>query len=128
MSYRQLEEIRDRKGEKMAAFLTMENIGGIIGGAVLMLVIGMTLPTLVRWGLTGIGAIIGLVVTFDHQGFPLYVRLRWIIAGLVRLRLTGGRWSPETLEGTKAVGQRDRAMRVGGPIKVVRRDRRSMRR
>jgi hypothetical protein len=123
--YRQIEELRERKGEKMVAFLTMENTMGAGAGGITLFILGAAFDDLIKWLLTGSGLLIGLILTLDWGGVALYQRLLWIGRGLLRQWLHGGSISPDTLAGTTVVTHREPALRVGGPIEIVTRDARS---
>jgi len=120
--YRQIEEIRDRKGEKMMLFLTMENVvgGGAFALVFFMLSAMLGIGGLLRWVVLVIGILMGIIITFDVGGLALYDRAIWWLRGQMRRRVAGERISPEMLAGTGDTGQRERAMRVGGPIRIVR--------
>jgi hypothetical protein len=119
MAYRQLEELRERKGEKVIAFLTMENAIGAGAGAILMLIVAGSFSPFIKYPLIVVSALIGIILTIDHGGVALYNRLLWFIRGQLRVRLKGEILSPESLAGTSTVSHRNRALRVGGPVKIV---------
>jgi len=124
MVYDQLEEIRDRKGEKIFLFLTLENTVGAGMGAVAGLIGGnaLTGSMLVGLVLAGLLGLVGLVITIDHQGLARYERLGWLLQGLMR-RMSGGRSiTPEQLAGARATTRRDRPLQIGGAVQIVRRE------
>jgi hypothetical protein len=124
MPYRQIEEIRDRKGEKILLFFTLENIAGVgLGGAGGLIGGNVLTGSMIGGALLGVLlGVLGLLLTFDSGGLPGYERLQWLLTGLLRRATRGASISPEHLAGARATTRRDRPLRVGGPVQVVRRD------
>lgn len=121
--YRQLEEIRDRKGEKIVLFFTLENVVGAgLGALVGLILLGTLTGTLLVGGLAAIllGGV-GLLLTLDHGGLAGYARLLWWLRGRLRQATRGARWHPDDLAGARATTRRDRPLPVDGPVRVVRR-------
>lgn len=118
MSYEHIEQIRDRADEKVALFLTAHNMLGLVIGAMPTYLLTQHMPLLVRAALIlGFGTL-GVVVTLDIGGMPLYARLLWRVRGVLRTRSEGRRVSAELLQGATAT-ERTLAMPMGGLVLVV---------
>jgi hypothetical protein len=124
MSYRMLEELQNRRKEKVAIFLTFENIVGLIlvffpvflsssGG----------LPLLLRAPLCLAAAVLGVALTLDVHGLAIYERALWQLRGIVRLRTRGRVITPDDLAGAVAPETAERPLPLDGPIQVVERAR-----
>jgi hypothetical protein len=124
MVYHQLEEIRDRKGEKIFLFLTLENMVGVGLGAIAGLIGGNVLTgSMIVGGLLALLlATVGMVITMEHQGLAGYERLGWRMQGILRRMTRGTSLSPEQLAGARATTRRDRPLQVGGAVRVVRKE------
>ena len=119
MAYDHIEQITERKGEKVALFLTIENATGIILCAMPVYIATGATPFGLRIALIGVAAALGLVLTLDVGGLPLYARLLWRVRGLLRMRINGRRITPEQLIGTATSTHPHRAIRAGGPIRML---------
>ena len=97
MAYEPLAPILSRRGEKVAMFLTIENLVGIliaiapaylltrpIGGIVQIVVI------------VGCG-LLGYVATLEQHGMSFYERVFWRLRGRLRQFQHGSQISPESL-------------------------------
>lgn len=124
MPYRMLEEFQSRRKEKVAAFLTFENIVGLILVTFPFFVGSAGLPLLIRAPLVLGAALFGVFVTLDIGGLPLYEKLLWRVRGLIRMRTRGDLITPEDLTGAARSDDQDRPLAVDGPIQIVTRDRR----
>jgi hypothetical protein len=101
MSYRMLEELQSRKKEKVAMFLTFENIIGLILLGFPIFVGSAALPLLLRVPVVAGAALLGVLLTLDSQGLPVYgyaARLRhhlttrvsrWLYVGLLHADTQG---------------------------------------
>ena len=121
MPYRMLEEIQDRRKEKVAVFLTTQNIFGLVIMVVPTYVLTAGLPLLLRGLALILGAAIGFAVTLDHDGLPLYEKGLWLVRGIIRRALNGTVMTPESLMGAIVGHQQDRAIQVDGPIQPIQR-------
>jgi hypothetical protein len=119
MAYDHIEQITERRGEKVALFLTIENATGIIVCAMPIYIATGTMPFGLRIALIGVAAALGLVLTLDIGGLPLYARLLWRVRGLLRMHINGRRITPEQLSGTATILRPHRAIRAGGPIRML---------
>lgn len=123
MPYQHIEQITERKGEKIALFLTAENAAGLMLAALPVYLITGGLPFWLRAVALGLAAILGVVATLDIGGLALYERVVWRVRGLIRQRVSGRTVRPEQLAGATPATRRERALRAGGPIQIVRRAR-----
>lgn len=83
MAYEHVEQLNDRKSEKVVLFLTLENLAGmlIVGGPIFVMSTAWALP--LRVLAIALGVLIGVSLTFDRQGIPIYRRILWRGQGLV---------------------------------------------
>jgi len=121
MAYRMLEELQNRRKEKVAVFLTFENIVGLILVFFPVFLGTSTFPLLIRGPLCIGAAILGVTATLDVHGLPIYEQLLWRVRGYLRLRTHGQIISPELLTGAVLHDAPDRPLPLGGPIAVVER-------
>jgi hypothetical protein len=121
MPYRMLEELQNRRKEKVAIFLTFENIVGLIIVFFPVFLGTSAFPLLLRGPLCIGAALLGVTATLEVHGLPLYEQLLWRVRGLVRLRTQGQIITPEHLTGAVLQDAPDRALPVHGPIHVVER-------
>lgn len=120
MSYRHIEQITERRGEKIALFLTAENAAGMMLAALPVYLISSNMPFWLRLIALALAAALGVVATLDVGGMALYERVIWRARGLIRRRLLGRRITPEHLAGAARPARRERVFRAGGPIRIAR--------
>jgi hypothetical protein len=123
MPYRMLEEFQSRRKEKVAAFLTFENIVGLILVAFPFFVGSAGLPLLIRAPLVLGAALFGVFVTLEIGGLSLYEKLIWRGRGLIRLRTRGDVITPEDLTGAARSDDQERPLPLDGPIQIATRER-----
>src|SRR3954470_10074238 len=87
MSYRMLEELQNRRKEKVAIFLTFENIVGLILVFFPVFLGTSAFPLIIRAPLCIGAAMLGVMATLDVQGLPIYAHLLWRARGYLRLRM-----------------------------------------
>src|SRR5215216_7148385 len=121
MAYRMLEELQNRRKEKVAIFLTFENIVGLIFVFFPVFLGTGAFPLLIRGPLCIGAAILGVMATLDMHGLPIYEHLLWRARGFLRLRTQGQVITPDQLTGAVMHDTPDRPLPVGGPITVVER-------
>jgi hypothetical protein len=121
MAYRMLEELQNRRKEKVAIFLTFENIVGLILVFFPVFLGTSAFPLLIRGPLCIGAAILGVTATLDVHGLPIYEQLLWRARGYLRLRTHGQIITPEHLTGAVIHDAPDRPLPLGGPIAVVER-------
>jgi hypothetical protein len=121
MAYRMLEELQNRRKEKVAIFLTFENIVGLIIVFFPVFLGSSAFPLLIRAPLCIGAAILGVMATLDMHGLPLYEQVVWRVRGYLRLRTQGKVITPEHLTGAVMLDAPDRPLPVGGPIAFVER-------
>ena len=124
MAYRMIEELNNRGNEKVAVFLTMRNIIGIIFLAVPAYLISIPFPILIRAIIIVIGAGVGFALTTELNGMPVYEHGVWQARGFIRRKLGGSIISPESYVGAVVQQETDRATRIDGPIQPILRTRR----
>ncbi len=121
MAYRMLEELQNRRKEKVAIFLTFENIVGLIIVFFPVFLGTSAFPLIIRAPLCIGAAILGVAATLDVHGLPIYEQLIWRARGTIRLRTHGQIIIPDHLTGAVLHDTSDRPLPVGGPIAVVER-------
>jgi hypothetical protein len=121
MAYRMLEELQNRRKEKVAIFLTFENIVGLIIVFFPVFLATSAFPLLIRGPLCIGAAILGVTATLDIHGLPIYEQLLWRVRGYLRLRTQGQIITPDDLTGAIMLDAPDRPLPVGGPIFAVER-------
>jgi hypothetical protein len=114
-----IDEIQSRKGEKVALFLTFENAAGLILGVLPAFILSGTLPWWLRLLLVLAAGAVGVLATLEVGGLAFYERLVWAVRGALAQRARGDLLTPEQLVGARAVGRRDRALPIDGPIRAV---------
>lgn len=83
MAYEQLEQLNDRKSEKMALFLSAENFGGMVLVAGPIYLFSTQWPLLLRLVAIIGAASLGVSLTVRVGGLPLYSRILWHVQGIV---------------------------------------------
>jgi hypothetical protein len=121
MAYRMLEELQNRRKEKVAIFLTFENIVGLIIVFFPVFLGTSAFPLLIRGPLCIGAAILGVTATLDVHGLPIYEQVLWRARGFLRVRTQGQVITPDQLTGTVVLDVPDRPLPVGGPIFAVER-------
>jgi hypothetical protein len=121
MAYRMLEELQNRRKEKVAIFLTFENIVGLIIVFFPVFLGSGAFPLLIRAPLCIGAAILGVTATLDVHGLPIYEQLLWRARGYLRLRTHGQIITPEGLTGAVLHDAPERPLPLGGPIFAVER-------
>ena len=121
MAYRMLEELQNRRKEKVAIFLTFENIVGLIIVFFPVFLGTSAFPLLIRGPLCIGAAFLGVTATLDVHGLPIYEQLLWRARGFLRLRTQGQVITPDHLTGAVMLDAPDRPLPLGGPIFAVER-------
>src|SRR3954470_11369294 len=121
MPYRMLEELQNRRKEKVAIFLTFENIVGLIVIFFPVFLGSSAFPLIIRAPLCIGAAILGVTATLDVHGLPIYEQLLWRARGFLRLRTQGQVITPDHLTGAVMLDTPDRPLPLGGPIFTVER-------
>ena len=116
MSYPQLEELTSRKREKVALFLTAENMAGLLAVGLPAYVGTLETPFSLRILILLAAAVLGVLLTSDINGMACYERAVWWVRGRLRRQVTGGVIRPSEFAAAPVV-QRDRAVPLGGPIR-----------
>ena len=121
MAYRMLEELQNRRKEKVAIFLTFENIVGLIIMFFPVFLGTSAFPLLIRGPLCIGAAILGVTVTLDVHGLPIYEQVLWRARGFLRIRTQGQVITPDQLTGAVLHDAPERPLPLDGPIAVVER-------
>ncbi len=116
MAYESIERLLSRRGEKIAAFLTVENAVGIAVLAGPFFVAG-GIPLLLRAVLIGLAALLGVLITLETAGMLFCARLLGGARGQVRLLLRGRALTPDDLPGTRAAVHGHRAVSHNGAVR-----------
>ena len=118
MPYLQLEELTSRRREKVALFLTAENMAGIF--AIGLPAYSATLQTTLwlRILIVIAAAVLGVALTSDINGMAFYERVLWRTRGRARQRMVGAVLRPAEFTAVPVV-QGDRALPLGGPLRRV---------
>ena len=119
MAYFHIEQIHERKGEKVAFMLTAENMAGLVVGVLPLYLLTGSLPFWLRAILLGLAGVLGVVATLDMGGLTPIERGIWMVRGVIRLRFQGSRLTPEQLPGAAPLRREERALRANGPIQVL---------
>src|SRR5437867_2469144 len=119
MSHEMIDEIQSRKGEKVALFLTFENAAGLILGVLPAFILSGAMPWFLRILIVLAAGAVGVLATLEVGGLAFYERVTWAMRGTIARRAAGDRITPEQLIGARAVGRRDRALPIDGPIRAV---------
>jgi hypothetical protein len=119
MPHEMIDEIQSRKGEKVALFLTFENAAGLILGVLPAFILSGAMPWWLRILLVLAAGAVGVLATLEVGGLAFYERLAWAVRGAIAKRAAGDTITPEQLIGARAVGRRDRALPIDGPIRAV---------
>ncbi len=127
MPYEQLEEIRSRKQEKIALFLTAQHMAGMLAVAMPVYIATLDFPFVLRTLIVIAAAILGVCLTLETGGLPLYERVLCRVRGAIRVQASGTTLSPDQFTGT-APAHAERALLAGGPIRVVEADERAAQR
>ena len=120
MPYSQLEELTSRKREKVALFLTAENMAGLLAIGLPAYIGTLGVSIWLRILILIAAGILGVALTSEVNGMAFYERALWWVRGRVRRRMTSAIVRP--IEFTVApVVQGDRALLLGGPLRRVKR-------
>jgi hypothetical protein len=123
MPYTQLPQIDDRKSEKMAVLLTVENMAGLLAIAVPTYLATASWDAIPRILALMAAAVLGVALTVPVGGLALYARLLWRLRGWVWLQLHGADIQPDQLPGAARRAQRGVVLPAQGVARVVRRPR-----
>lgn len=119
MPYCMIEELQSRRKEKVAVFLTFENIVGLIVVFFPIFLGSGGLPLLIRAPLCAAAAVLGVAVTLEVHGLPIYEQALWRARGAIRLRLRGNLIAPDELGSAAIHDTSERPLAVDGPIQAV---------
>lgn len=119
MPYHHIEELRNRKHEKIALWLTAENVAGLVAVALpVYLITAGVEPFWLRMLAVILAAVLGVAVTLDVGGMALYERVLWLVRGRLRRLAQGGAVQPDHLAGA-LIELRVRPLATAGPIRPL---------
>jgi hypothetical protein len=122
MAYESIERLLSRRGEKVAAFMTVENAVGMAVLAGPFFVVG-DLPILMRAVVIALAAVLGFLITTETEGMVFCERVLWRVRGELRLLVRGRTLTPDDLPGTRTFSHGHRAVAHGGIVRKSRRGR-----
>ena len=114
MAYQQLEELTSRKREKVALFLTAENMAGLLAVGLPMYIVTSTTSLWLRILILLAAAGLGVALTSEINGLAFYERVLWWMRGRGR-RLAGRVLRPAEFTAVP-VAPSDRPLPLGGAI------------
>ena len=116
MPYPQLEELTSRKREKVALFLTAENMAGLLAIGLPAYIGTLHTTFWLRILILLAAAVLGVLLTTDVNGMAFYERALWWLRGRLRRQVAGRVIRPvEFLAAPIMEG--DRAMPLGGSVR-----------
>lgn len=114
MAYQHIEELRNRKNEKIALFLTAENFAGLLAVGLPVYLLTANVESLwLRLPAVAMAAMLGITVTLDAGGMALYERLLWLVRGRLRRLVRGCHIRPAQFTGAQHVLRRRPLAAVG---------------
>ena len=116
MPYPQLEELCSRKREKVALFLTAENMAGVFAVALPAYLGTLHTTFWLRLLILLAALVLGIALTSEINGLAFYERVLWRLRGWVRRRASGATLQPAEFTAVPLV-QGDRALPAGGPVR-----------
>lgn len=107
-----------RRGEKVAPFLSVQNITGMVVVAGPIWLLTLAAPDLLRFGLVVSAALLGYLVTLDLRGMSLAERLLWRARGQIRSAVRGRTIAPADLPGMASTQVHILATPRDGPFQM----------
>ena len=120
MAYPQLEELTSRKREKVALFLTAENMAGLLAIGLPAYIGTLGVSIWLRLPILLAAAVLGVALTSDVNGMACYERGLWWVRGRGRRRMTGAVIRPAELVTVPSLPG-ERALPLGGPLRRMQR-------
>ena len=120
MPYPQLEELTSRKREKVALFLTAENMAGLLAVGLPAYIGTLHTTFWLRSLILLAAAVLGVLLTTDVNGMACYERALWWMRGRLRRQVTGRVIRPAEFLAAPVM-EGDRAVPVGGPVRRAKR-------
>jgi hypothetical protein len=119
MPYDQIEELQSRRNEKVILFLTFEAvIAALAGGGLAYLVTG-ALPSILRLVVCLVVAGVGVGLTVEMGGLPLYQRILWWLRGALRELREGRTIHPDALSTRDPSPTTTHSYAEGGTVEIV---------
>ena len=116
MPYPQLEELTSRRREKVALFLTAENMAGLLAIGLPAYLGTLSVEIWLRILILIAAAVLGVALTTDVHGMACYERVLWWVRGRARRQMTGAVIRPAEFTPVQVVPDA-RALPVGGPLR-----------
>ncbi len=116
MAYPQLEDLCSRKREKVALFLTAENMAGVFAIGLPAYLATLQTPLWLRLLIVLAAVVLGLALTNEINGLACYERVLWRVRGWARRRTVGTLLRPAEFTAVP-VAPGDRALPVGGLLR-----------
>lgn len=99
MPYEHIENIGERGSEKVASFITLGNLAGVLFVAGPLFAATVDYPFVPRVAIVLLGAVLGFACTVEVRGMAFYERVAWRVRGAARRWASGARVRPEDLPG-----------------------------
>ena len=116
MDYPQLENLCYRKREKIALFLTAENMAGVFAVALPAYLGTLHTAFWLRVLILLAAIMLGIALTSEVNGLAFYERALWRVRGWARRRMRGATLQPAEFTAVPLV-QGDRALPADGPVR-----------
>ena len=118
MPYPQLEELTSRRREKVALFLTAENMAGLFAIDLPAYIATLHTALILRVLILIAAAVLGVMLTSDIHGMAFWERAVCWARGQARRRVLGAVIRPAEFTAVPVVPG-DRALPLGGPLRRV---------
>ncbi len=118
MAYEQLEELTSRKREKVALFLTAENMAGLLAIGLPAYIVTTHTAFWLRLLILSAAAVLGVALTSEIHGLAFYERTLWWLRGRVRRWITGSALRPAEFAAVPAMVD-DRALPLQSTVRRV---------
>ena len=118
MAYEQLEELTSRKREKVALFLTAENMAGLLAIGLPAYIVTTNTAFWLRLLILSAEAVLGVALTSEIHGLAFYERALWWLRGRVRRWIAGSALRPAEFTAAPASAG-DRALPLQSPVRRV---------
>lgn len=107
-----------RRGEKIAPFVTMQNLGGVLAFGLVPWLLLASAPPLVRLVIALVGGVLGYILTLEVNGLSLVERFYWRMVGEVQALMVKRTISPQDMPGT-VTEVRVPVIQRGGSIRML---------
>ncbi len=118
MAYEQLEELTSRKREKVALFLTAENMAGLLAIGLPAYIVTTGTSFWLRLLILSAAAVLGVALTSEIHGLAFYERTLWWLRGRIRRWIAGSNLRPAEFTAAPAMTG-ERALPLRSPVRRV---------